>query len=271
MGSLNLPQIAESQAAAYVTSNDADAVLEKALCNSSPVHDAGAGNFSLSDGQFRENWLHTVGGSPGAGFTMTIPALSRPFMVRNISGHSMTVSTGSGEAAVVPSSEIRLLYCDATHVRTLTDVSGGSGGGAAFSGCMVSLSNSQSISNATVSTLDWGSENRDTNGFHDTSANTSRLTVPVGVGTVVLRAQIRWDSNVVGERQVLFLKNGSANYPGRAFAKMKGLSELMMSLVSPPLAVSSGDYFELAAWQNSGGSRMIQQHDTTWFSLQALS
>ncbi len=271
MGSLNLPQIAENQAAAYVSSNDADAALEQALCNSSPVYDAGAGNISLTDGQFRENWLHTVGGSPGAGFTMTIPALNRPFMVRNISGQSMTVSTGSGETAVVPSGEIRLLYCDATHVRTLTDVSGGAGGGAAFSGCMVSLSDSQSVSNTTISTLNWGSENRDTNGFHDTSSNTSRLTVPVGVGTVLLRAQIRWDSNVAGERQILFLKNGSASYPGRAFSKMKDISEQMMSLVSPPLAVSSGDYFEVAAWQNSGGSRTIQQHDTTWFSLQALS
>ena len=271
MGSLNLPQIAENQASAYVTSNDADAVLEKALCNSSSVHDASGGNFSLPETLFRENWFHTVGGTPGSGLTMTIPAISRPFMIRNISGQSVTVSTGGGDNVVVPASELRLLHCDGTHVRTLTDISGGGGGSAAFSGCLVSLSGSQSIPNTTVSTLSWGTENRDTDNFHSNSVNPSRLIVPVGVSTVILRAQVRWDSNVAGERQVLFLKNGSSSYPGRAFAKMKDMSELMMTLVSPPLAVSSGDYFELAAWQNSGGSRTVEQHDTTWFSLQALS
>ncbi|MEP3245072.1 MAG: hypothetical protein ABJN40_13000 [Sneathiella sp.] len=271
MGSLILPQIAENQAAAYVTSNDADALLEKALCNASSLHDASGGDFVLSAALFREHWFHSVGGAAPSGFTITLPPVSRPFMIRNISGQTAILTTGSGEAVAVVSGEARMLYCDGTNLFGLSDTSGGGGGAAAFSGSMVSLGANVSIPNSAVTALPWITENHDTDSFHDTVVDPSRFTVPSGVSTVILTAQVRWDSNAVGDRQILFQKNGSNDYPGRPFQKTSGVTEAVQHIVSPPLAVTGGDYFELAVWQNSGGTRNIQMHDTTWFSVQVLT
>ncbi|WP_339716315.1 hypothetical protein [uncultured Sneathiella sp.] len=68
MSELDLPQIAESQALAYVTSNDADAKLESALCDEIADHDPSAGDVTLSDAEFRTAWHHVIGGTPAGAF-----------------------------------------------------------------------------------------------------------------------------------------------------------------------------------------------------------
>lgn len=271
MGMLDLPQIAENQLSAYITSNDADAALEKAICDCDLSHDATGGNFAIADAAFRENWFHDIGGSAGAGFVVTIPALKRPFVVRNSSGQAATVSTGSGTSSIVEDGMVRLLYCDGSNIVALTDDTSAGTGAGNFSGALVSLGADQSVSNSSDTALDWTVSQHDSDSFHDTGVNPSRFTVPSGVSTVILTAQIRWDSNTSNNREVKFWKNGSSAYQGRAFLKRSATQNLLVNLVSPPLAVTAGDYFEVAVWQNSGGSRDVLQHYSCWFSIQAFS
>lgn len=271
MSELDLPQIAESQALAYVTSNDADAKLESALCDEIASHDPTAGDVTLTDAEFRETWHHVIGGTPAAGFNFIVPEIKRPFMVTNGSGETATVKTASGSAGQVLDGETRLIYCDGTDVIGLTDSTSGGGGGGTHAGTLVKMSANQSIANNTNITLNWASESYDTDSYHDNSTNNSRLTVPSGVSKVIVSGQVRWDNNGTGTREILLEKNGSNSFDGRPFEHIEAQTDrTMQSFVSPVLAVTPGDYFEMVAWQDSGASRDIESHVATWFSIQAI-
>ena len=270
MGSLNLPQIAENQAAAYVTSNDADAALEKALCEAKLDHDASGGNFTIADTDFRQNWFHELTGSAGAGFDVTIPAVKRPFMMENNSGQTATIKTGGGAAGQLLTGDTRLFYCNGSDVKSLSDDSTIGAVVPVFSGAMVALSSDASIANSSNTAIDWDTETYDTDSYFNAGVNPSRYTIPIGVSRIILTAQIRWDTNTTGGREILFYKNGSSAYAGRGFNHSDAASTLLMTLISPPLDVTAGDYFELVVWQNSGSSRDVKEDVSTWFSIQAV-
>ncbi|TNE36263.1 MAG: hypothetical protein EP348_07280 [Alphaproteobacteria bacterium] len=272
MSQLDLPQIAESQALAYVTSNDADAKLEAALCEDITDHDPGSGDITLSDAEFREAWHHVIGGTPPAAFDFIVPAIKRPFMVSNGSGEIATVKTASGASGQVPDGETRLFYCDGTDIYSLTDsLAEGGSGSAAHSGALVLLSADQTIPTSTDTILDWDSESYDTNGFHESVTNPSRLTVPAGITKAVLTAQIRWGSNSSGIRQCYVNKNGAASFDGRPVQSMAAqTTPTFQTLLSPVLGVTEGDYFEIGVWQNSGGSRTVDSNVSCWFSIQVV-
>jgi hypothetical protein len=271
MSQLDLPQIAESQALAYVTSNDADARLEKALCEEISDHDATAGNFSISTEDFRGAWHQVIGGAPAAAFTVTVPALQRPFMVTNNSGQTVTVQTGSGSAGQVLETETRLFYCDGSNVLALSDQSVDGGEAGSQAGVLVHKTTDETVANNMALVLNWEDAAYDTDSFHDPLVNGSRLTIPSGISKVQLTAQIRWDSSSTNLREVQFYKNGSNAYTGRAFSRVEAISgATLQTLVSPVLAVTAGDYLEVAAWQNSGSSREVLTHDSCWFGLQVI-
>ena len=271
MSQLDLPQIAESQALAYVTSNDADAALEAALCEEISTHDPTSADVTVTDAEFRENWHHVVRGAPASAFNFIIPALRRPFMVSNASGQTATVKTAGGAAGQVLDTETRLFYCDGLDVISLSDTTSAGGSGASHDGALVTLSANQAIANNTNTVLNWANETYDTDSYHDTVTNNSRLTVPSGVRKIILSAQIRWDSNSVGTREILARKNGSTTFDGRPFQHIEAQSDrTMQSFVSPVLTVTAGDYFELVAWQDSGSSRNVESHVSCWFSIQAV-
>lgn len=272
MGTLDLPQIAENQLAAYITSNDADAALEKAICDCDLSHDATGGDFAVTETAYRENWFHHIGGSAGSGFVVTIPTLKRPFVIRNSSGQAATITTGGGSSTVVEDGLVRLLYCDGSNIVALTDDTSTGAGASGVSGALVSLGADQSVSNSSDTALEWTVSQHDSDSFHDTGVNPSRFTIPSGISTVILTAQVRWDSDDADVREIKFWKNGSSAYSGRAFLRQElSIANSMMNLVSPPLAVTAGDYFEVAVWQNSGVSRDVLQHYSSWFSIQAFS
>jgi hypothetical protein len=99
--------------------------------------------------------------------------------------------------------------------------------------------------------IPFNSELYDTNSFHDNSTNPERLTIPSGVTRVRLSANV-WVSDkgsIFGSDEWLFmtlLKNGSSSFDG-AVQQSNDLNQynVKMSLVSPVLEVSAGDYFTL--------------------------
>lgn len=272
MSELDLPQIAENQALAYVTSNDADAALERALCNEYAGHDPSGGDVTVSAADFRGNWHHVIAGSAAAAFNFIVPAIKRPFMVTNLSGETATVKTASGAAGQVLDGETRLFYCNGTDVLGLTDSTAtGGGGGGGHAGALVTLGSDHAVASGSNTVIGWDAESYDTDGIHDNTVNNSRLTVPVGASKVIVSAQVRWDSNSSGTREILLYKNGSGTYAGRPFQHIEAQADrTVQSFVSPVLAVTPGDYFELVAWQDSGALRNIESHAATWFSLQVI-
>ena len=129
-----------------------------------------------------------------------------------------------------------------------------------FVGCSVYATTHQTISTATFTDLTWNSEIFDTDGFHSTTTNTARMTIPAGKGgyyRVTCRAQ--WNAaSATGQRNVSIFKNGTrwnnGNQPGDTVAGPAVTTSQIMNLVA-------GDYITMAVYQNSGGNMDIYRID----------
>ncbi|MBO6827469.1 MAG: hypothetical protein JJ879_14790 [Sneathiella sp.] len=265
---LELPEIAENQALAHITSNDADAKLEAALCAAKMDHGASGGDFIMSAEIFQTHWFHQITGAPAADFTVTLPAISRPFMVKNTSGQNALLQISGGVGAAVPDGELHLLYADGADIHRLSDAVSG-GGAATFSGALTALDAETPLTAGAVTTLTWQAGAYDTDSFFD-GANPSRLTIPSGVNYVTLRAQVRWDSAGDDMRQALIFKNGSTAYPGYPYdIRIQDDADLSI-LSSPVIPVSSGDYFEVVVKAETTSGNKILQSNSSWFSIQAM-
>jgi hypothetical protein len=120
-------------------------------------------------------------------------------------------------------------------------------------GVSIYSTGAQSLSNNTFTALTATLELYDTDGYHSTSVNTSRITIPAGLGGYYLvQGQCNWDLNATGGRVVSIYKNGSVVSPGGV---IEGSStQYSASTISTTIALSAGDYIELFGRQSSGGS-----------------
>lgn len=123
----------------------------------------------------------------------------------------------------------------------------------------------QSINNTTTTAVQWNTEGFDTDTFHDTVTNNTRLTIPAGCGGIYLvTCTIPWANNATGARELLIRLNGSSpswagdrNSPGANVAHYNHCSFVI------PQNLAAGDYVEATVWQSSGGALNIDNAQGT--------
>lgn len=123
--------------------------------------------------------------------------------------------------------------------------------GSTFSGVLLDNNATQSIANNTATAITWSLETYDTDAFHSTSSNTSRITIPAGkAGYYMVGGQLPSTSNATSFRIVTIRKNGTD------FKRMVWTPNAIEPSVtiSVPMSLAVGDYVELFYTQNSGGS-----------------
>jgi hypothetical protein len=133
---------------------------------------------------------------------------------------------------------------------------------------MVKLTADETIADQTTTVIPWDAAEFDTDGFWS-PANPSRLTMPAGVSRVRLIGNLRWENNGSGNRQAWLTKNG-AGFPGAPMVMHGAGSVVGQNLATVPLAVSAGDFFELAAWHSAGGAINVEPHDQTWIGVEVV-
>lgn len=141
-----------------------------------------------------------------------------------------------------------------------------------FQGALVKKSVDQTAANYTTATvLTFDTDVYDTLGFHDTSSNTSRLTVPSGVTKVRLSGQVGVSSSTANERITLdVLKNGAVFSPGYPVQTAEtAATTRFANLSSAIIDVSAGDYFELRLTQTTDASITIEE-EQTWFCIEVI-
>jgi len=126
--------------------------------------------------------------------------------------------------------------------------------GVTFVGCVLTKSIGQTIANSTDVDVTWDTESLDTNGFHSTSTNTDRITIPSGyAGKYLVISQLSFGNNTSGSnRRARIYKNttqlSTANVPpNRATPVASFIADM-----------SVGDYFKTAAFQDSGGDLTLE-------------
>jgi hypothetical protein len=141
-----------------------------------------------------------------------------------------------------------------------------------FVGCSLWKSAAQSLSNATATFVTFDTEVFDTDGFHSTSTNTSRITIPAGLGgKYQVNGTIVFASNSNGARFLNFTKNNSLFLQGQGLLPNASFdTPLTASFI---IEANAGDYLEMTVYQNSGvtlnaiGNGLIA---ATQFSVQYL-
>lgn len=125
--------------------------------------------------------------------------------------------------------------------------------GASFVGCSMYKSGNQSVANATTTAITFDTEDFDTDGFHSTSTNTDRITIPTGKGGKYLFTWcIGFAANATGIRAMPVSVNGT-NYN---FFTMNnaGATYNLRQTGCVVLNLVAGDYVALQAYQESGGN-----------------
>jgi hypothetical protein len=125
--------------------------------------------------------------------------------------------------------------------------------GTTFSGVSVYDSTNQAIASGVTTALTFNLEYFDTNGYHSTSTNTSRLTVPAGkAGYYLMTAQGTYNLNASGQRDLIFYKNGA--YLRYSNSVAGSSSVYVGNVMTVVYYLAEADYIELFTYQSSGTS-----------------
>jgi len=125
--------------------------------------------------------------------------------------------------------------------------------GTTFAGCSLYMGSNQTLSNNTVTTLNWDGEDFDTDAFHSTSTNTNRITIPSGkAGKYLFTWNVAYTANSTGIRETALRKNGSiVCYQDFPVSSVNAETSMTASYIA---TAAVGDYFDLYGYQTSGGN-----------------
>lgn len=141
-----------------------------------------------------------------------------------------------------------------------------------YIGCGVYKASAQSISNNTVTAVTWDAEDFDSDAFHSTSTNTSRLTIPSGkAGKYLITGTLFWSGSDLDEsRSILIYKNGAI---WRYIDQMQAVNVTNRRTgqsFSTVMDLAVADYVEIYAWQTSGSSLDLT-HDFNLITFASIS
>jgi len=125
--------------------------------------------------------------------------------------------------------------------------------GASFVGCRAYATADQSMSNGATVTFTLDAENYDTDGFHSTTVNNSRITIPSGKAGYYLITGIATYQNggTSGQRDFWIQKNGTTDLANVVDAKTANFLGMSISDIQ---YLSVGDYIQMLGYQDSGST-----------------
>jgi hypothetical protein len=115
----------------------------------------------------------------------------------------------------------------------------------------VKMAGDQTLTTATVTTVNFGAEDTDTDSLHDNSSDNSRITIAL-TGKYLIGGVLNYAANGTGVRQIRLHQDGSgtpiriSSIPGTAGDNARPAAAWLVS-------ATAGAYFELKAYQDSGG------------------
>lgn len=111
----------------------------------------------------------------------------------------------------------------------------------------------QTINDATATAVSLAAESYDIGTMHDNSTNPTRITIPSGTsGSYLFKGQVQFAANATGRREVYIYKNGSLIATNQVPSASAGFDTTVE--ISTQDNASAGDYYELYAYQNRGGT-----------------
>lgn len=120
-------------------------------------------------------------------------------------------------------------------------------------GCSLYNSSTITVTSGGNTQITYDSENFDTDGFHSTTTNTNRITIPTGKGgKYLLASNFFWGGGTNGQREVYLRKNGAAYKRFDANGNVT-FSQALVDVME----LSAGDYLYFEIYQNTGGNMSL--------------
>jgi hypothetical protein len=209
-----------------------------------PQNDAGILYFTSASASIFYDFIQAGGASP-----------------LTTKGDIYTFSTSDARLAVGTNGQV--LTADSTEP---TGLKFAAPAAATFVGCSIKNTGSQTLSNNTDVALAFNAETYDTDAFHDTVSNNSRITIPSGLGGYYMfNCAVGFQNSTTGNRRLQLFKNGVTTSPeGYAITKPPGLTSIAYSVV---LAAAASDYFQLIAFQDNGSDIVAEQQGTSFQAI----
>jgi len=121
-------------------------------------------------------------------------------------------------------------------------------------GCRVRNSGNELLTTGVVAELTFDSERYDTDAYHSTAVNTTRLTVPAGLdGIYSLAGAVEFAANATGVRLLRIRLNG-ATIIANIVQNAAGGGNTTPITIATLYQLAVGDFVELQAFQTSGGN-----------------
>lgn len=197
--------------------------------------------------------------APGAGIPTTTVTAKGDLIAGTANNAVSRLGVGTNDQVLTADSTT------ATGLKWATPTSGGS----TAKGCALYGNGDISVSSSTSVTINWPNEFFDTDGYHSTSSNTSRITIPTGLGGVyMVTGKVSWNTtNTGGDRRSVSINKNGAGWQNVAYAPTSYTGGVFASIMQ----LVAGDYLELIVWQDSGSTLPANNHqDNGFFSVAYL-
>ena len=135
--------------------------------------------------------------------------------------------------------------------------------------CYVFNNAAQAVTSGSYNTLTFDSEYFDTNSIHSTSSNTSRLTVPSGLGgKYLMTTSLQTASSIIVDFYMKILVSGNEKF--RSNWRSPGNSENINGNLAVVLDLVAADYVEIQVYQASGVNQNITTNGLGHFGISRL-
>lgn len=147
----------------------------------------------------------------------------------------------------------------------------------AFSGARVyNSADATGVDTRTEYVFTFDSERFDIGGWHSTSSNTGRFTVPSGITVVVVTGGCRVKLATADQHHSIYIKKYNSSGVLQEHVAMQdavesGAADRGLNCCSGPVDVVAGDYFQLSTQSDSGGDSSVTiDAANTFFAIVAV-
>lgn len=130
--------------------------------------------------------------------------------------------------------------------------------------CRANRTTNLSVASSTTTYVAFdAADSWDTDSFHSTSTNPTRLTVPSGLGgKYLIVVTVSWANNSTGWRDLWIRANGSTDLAA-ARVGTGTANPYPISTITTVEQLAAGTYIEVTAWQNSGAALNVTAANVT--------
>ncbi len=136
----------------------------------------------------------------------------------------------------------------------------------AFIGARAITNATFDLTNATEAAVPFaGTDDFDTDGFHDPASNNTRMTIPAGMGgKYLIGGFIAYTANTTGDRWVKVRKGGATDLSYQRQSSVDDAASATIVNISAVADLAAGEYVELFAYQDSGGATVDATSAAFW-------